>query len=157
MKNYEREREEIRKELQCIIYPLDSLNNYKYVAVCTFYNGKYVLSKHKIRSTWETQGGHIEENEMPIDTARRELFEESGITDAEIYPVCDYYGYNSERHSNSVVFVALAHSMGELPKFEMKEVGIFDSLPDELTYPHVTPVFFEEAKKFCKNKLNIDI
>lgn len=157
MSEYVREREEIRKELQCIIHPLGSLKTYKYVAICTFYKGKYVLSKHKIRTTWETQGGHIEENESPLDTARRELFEESGIDDADIYSVCDYYGYNSERHSNGVVLVALAHSLGNLPKYEMKEVALFDTLPDELTYPNVTPIFFEKAKEFCQKELHLDI
>lgn len=156
MAEYEN-REELRKELQCIIHPLNSLKKYKYVAVCTFYNGKYVLSRHKLRSTWETQGGHIEENETPLDTAKRELFEESGIRDADIYPVCDYYGFNSKAHSNGVILIALAHSMGELPKYEMKEIGVFDELPEELTYPKATPIFFKKAKEYCKNVLHIEI
>ena len=68
---YNKEREEIRKELECIIHPLGYLETYKYVVVCAFYQGKYVLSKHKIRSTWETQGGHIEINESPMNAAKR--------------------------------------------------------------------------------------
>lgn len=155
MSKYNREKEEIRKELHCIIHPLNSLKTYKYVAICTFYNGKIVLSKHKIRSTWETQGGHIEDNELPIDAAKRELFEESGIQNAEIYPICDYYGYDSKNHSNGMVFVAIAHSFSALPEFEMKEVSFFNEIPLELTYPNVTPVFFQKAKLFCeKNNLN---
>lgn len=148
---------ELRKQLQCIIYPIDTLDNYKYVAVCTFYKGKIVLSKHRLRDTWETQGGHIEENETPYDAAKRELFEESGIVDADIYRVCDYYGYNPYAHSNSTVFVAIVHSFDTLPNFEMKEVRLFDTLPDELTYPNVTPKFFEQTKIFCREQLHIDL
>ena len=59
-------------------YPLGKLKKYKYVVVLSYYNGKILLSRHKDRSTWETQGGHIEENETPIEAAKRELFEESG-------------------------------------------------------------------------------
>ena len=56
--SYDKEREEIRKELECIVYPLGHLVTYKYIVVCSFYQGKYVLSKHKIRDTWETQGAY---------------------------------------------------------------------------------------------------
>lgn len=145
--SYDKAKEEIRKELQCKIYALNSLKNYKYVVVCTFYQGNIVLSKHKFRETWETQGGHIEEGECPIDAAKRELFEESGITDADIHPVCDYYGYNSKNHSNGMVFMAIAHTLNELPEFEMNSIELFEKLPDNLTYPQVTPILFEEAGK----------
>lgn len=148
--SYEREREEIRKDLECIIYPLGYLKTYKYVVVCTLFEGKYVLSKHKLRETWETQGGHIEINETPLEAAKRELFEESGIIDAQIYPICDYYGYNAERHSNGQVYLAIANSLNYLPNFEMKEIKIFEELPTNLTYPKVTPILFKQAKKHLK-------
>lgn len=54
------DREVIRKALQCRIYPLGYLERYKYTVICTSYQGKWILSKHKKRNTWETQGGHIE-------------------------------------------------------------------------------------------------
>ena len=41
--------------------------------------------------TWETQGGHIEAGEQPLDAAKRELFEESGAVDFDIQPLCDYW------------------------------------------------------------------
>lgn len=111
------------------MHPLNSLKQYKSVVICSICEGKYLLSKHKIRETWGTQGGHIEDGETPLDAAKRELFEESGVLDADIYPVCDYYGYNSQRHSNGMVFLAVVHSFDELPKFEMKERALFDELP----------------------------
>ena len=54
-------RETIRKNLQCRIYPLGYPERYKYTVICTSYQEKWVLSRHKKRSTWETQGGHIPE------------------------------------------------------------------------------------------------
>lgn len=152
MMSYEREREEIRKELQCKIYPLGSLQSYKFVVVCAFYRGEIILSKHQIRDTWETQGGHIEEGEAPLDAAQRELFEEGGIVDAELFSVCDYYGYNSERHSNGVVFAAVVHSISDMPHFEMSERKAFGELPSNLTYPKVTPVLFQCAAEYLKKK-----
>lgn len=144
------ESQDIRKELQCKVFPLNTLGKYKYTVICSSYNGKWILSKHRNRDTWETQGGHIEAGETPLEAAKRELYEESGIRDAEIYPVCDYLGYNHLRSANGMVFLAIVHSIGELPESEMQEIGIFDELPDNLTYPRTSPVLYREAEKLLK-------
>ncbi len=136
-----------RNELQCKIYPLGTLQPLKYVVVCSFYQGKFLLSRHRNRVTWETQGGHIEPGETALDAAKRELFEESGVTDTVLTPVCDYLGYNSERQASGVVFLAEIHALGQMPESEMQEVGLFDALPENLTYPNVTPRLFAEAMK----------
>jgi len=141
------DRESARRELKCRIYPLGSLENYKFTVICTSYQGKWLLSRHKKRSTWETQGGHIEPGETPMDCAGRELFEESGVKDAELVPVCDYWGFDDRGCSNGMVFLAVVHSLGELPESEMKETGLFEHLPENLTYPMVTPSLCNEAQK----------
>ena len=46
-----------------------------------------------------------------------------------------------------MVFLAVVHSLGTLPESEMKEIGMFDTLPDELTYPNVSPKLFAQAQK----------
>ena len=141
------DRELLRKELQCKIYPLNTLKKYKYTVICSYYNGQWVLSKHKKRSTYETQGGRIEEGETPLECAKRELYEESGIKDATIYPVCDYVGYNHISSSNGQVFLAIVHSLDELPDSEMSETKLFEKIPKNLTYPNVSPRLYEEAYK----------
>lgn len=138
---------EMRKELQCHIHPLNALGTYKYVVVCSRYEGKWLLSRHRKRETWETQGGHIEAGETPMEAARRELFEESGVKDADIYPVCDYYGYDPRSHSNGMVFFAEVHHLGRMPESEIQEIRLFDVLPENLTYPNVTPRLFAEAER----------
>lgn len=147
------DRETIRKELQCRLYPLGYLERYKYTVICSRYKGKWVLSRHRKRDTWETQGGHIEKGETPLACARRELFEESGIQDADLYPVCDYWGFDHQSCSNGVVFLAVVHSFGELPKSEMKEIKLFDTIPTELTYPETSPKMFAAAEKILKELL----
>jgi 8-oxo-dGTP diphosphatase len=141
---------EYLKDLKCRIFPVGYLENYMFTAVCTHFNEKWILSMHKERDTWEPQGGHIEDGETPLECARRELFEESGIRDADIYPVCDYWGFDAQGSANGMVFLAVAHSLGELPESEMKEINEFDSLPKNLTYPNVTPSFFSEAEKLLQ-------
>ena len=131
--------------LQCSIHPLGSLSPHKYVVVCANYRGQWLLSRHRARDTWETQGGHIEPGETPMQAARRELYEESGVTDAEILPVCDYCGFTDTRSANGVVFLAVVNRLGTLPDSEMAEVRLFDQLPDNLTYPNVSPRLYREA------------
>lgn len=151
MNNEAVDKEAIRKELKCRVFPLNYLPSYKYTVICSNYQGKWILSRHKKRDTWETQGGHIEAGETPLEAAKQELFEESGIRDAEVYPVCDYWGFNPFSCSNGMVFLAVVHSIGELPESEMQEIGMFDELPENLTYPQTSPVFLQEAEKLLKS------
>ena len=141
---------EEREGLRCRVYPLGTLESYKYVVVCTRYRDAWLLSRHKKRSTWETQGGHIEPGETPIQAARRELYEESGVRDAALCPVCDYLGYDSASSANGMVFLAVVHEMGTLPESEMQEVALFETLPRELTYPNVSPHLYAEAENLLK-------
>ena len=145
------DREAILKALKCRLYPLNTLPSYKYTVICSSYQGKWLLSRHKKRDTWETQGGHIEEGETPLECARRELYEESGIRDAELVPVCDYWGFNQYSCSNGQVFLAVVHSLGDLPESEMGEVRLFDVLPENLTYPQTSPVLYEAAKRLLES------
>jgi len=136
-----------RKDLKCKCYPCGTLNNMKYVVVCSFYQGEIMLSRHKKRDTWETQGGHIEEGETALAAAKRELFEESGVANAELYPICDYLGYDDTGSAEGAVFLAVVHELGSLPDSEMKEVSLFDTMPENLTYPMVTPQLMAKAKE----------
>lgn len=132
-------------------YSIGELKKYKYVVVLSYYNGKILLSRHKERSTWETQGGHIEENETPLEAAKRELFEESGAIEYSIVPVCDYWSGTEDlsRGANDMVFKAVINKLGEISESEMAEVRQFDDLPDNLTYPEITPVLFNYMARIC--------
>lgn len=53
--------------MRCETYPLNTLGAYRYVVVLSVYGGRLMLSRHKARATWETQGGHIESGETPLE------------------------------------------------------------------------------------------
>lgn len=139
------------EELQCKLYPANTLEDLKFVIVCSLLEGKFLLSRHKQRTTWETQGGHIESGETALEAAKRELYEESGVRNATLYYVCDYLGYTSRGSANGAVFFADVHELGTLPDSEMAEVRIFAELPKKLTYKIVTPKTFTEALLYAKN------
>ena len=62
----------------------------KFAVIITKHNGKWVFCKHRERSTWEVPGGHREQGEDILETAKRELYEETGAINFEINPICIY-------------------------------------------------------------------
>lgn len=128
----------------CRTFENNTLKQYKYVVILSKYNGKILLSRHKERTTWETQGGHIEAGETPIEAAKRELYEESGSVEFDIEPLCDYWAGNPDTNqgANGMVFIADIHKIGDIPESEMSEVKTFDILPENLTYPAIASALF---------------
>lgn len=135
----------------CRVCPLGSLGNYKYTVIFARHDGRWVFPRHRLRETFETAGGHIEPGETPLEGAKRELWEETGARDFTIQPVCDYWAGDEQGGANGMVFYADISALGELPAdFEMRKVGLFDGLPEKLTYPYITPILFRELLKIEK-------
>ena len=132
----------------CHTYPLGQKAPYKYVVVMSRYQGKILLSRHKDRSTWETQGGHIEPGETPLEAARRELYEESGAVDFDIRPVFDYWAGDETGGASGQVFAAEIRKLGPMPKSEIAEVRAFDEVPPNVTYPAITPEIFASLEEY---------
>jgi 8-oxo-dGTP diphosphatase len=139
--------------MKCSVYETGFLRDYKYVVVFARYGGQWIFCKHKKRDTWETAGGHIEEGETPLEAAKRELYEETGAVDFSIESLCDYWA-SDEPHetrdmtwANGAVFFARIRELGALPESEMEKIGFFDGLPENLTYPDITPALFPYAVK----------
>ncbi len=133
--------------MQCRTYPLNELESYKFVVVLSRCGGKIMLSRRRGRKTWETQGGHIEAGETPIGAARRELYEESGAVKYRIAPAFDYRAGDETSEANGMVFTAEIEELAALPASEMAEIAFFDALPENLTYPDITPVLFQRAEE----------
>lgn len=135
--------------MYCQVYPAGTLKTYQYVVVLSEYNGMLLFSRHRDRKTWETQGGHIEPDETPLDAAKRELYEESGAVDFDIQTAFDYRAGDDSGHANGMVFLAHIKTLAPIPDSEMAEVHSFDTLPPDaqLTYPGITPVLYRYAKE----------
>lgn len=131
--------------MECRTYPLETLGTYQFVVVLSKYQGKLMLSRHKKRTTWESQGGHIEAGETPLEAAKRELYEESGAIRYEILPAFDYRAMDGTSAGSGMVFVANIEELGPMPESEMQEVHFFHQPPENLTYPGITPVLLKAA------------
>ena len=69
-------------------YVLDEL--LKFAVIISKTNGKWVFCKHKERETYEVPGGRREVGESILETAKRELVEETGAVDFDMKPICVY-------------------------------------------------------------------
>jgi len=118
--------------------------------------GKWVFCKHKERNTYEVPGGHREENESILETARRELYEETGAVEYEITPVCVYSvtGKNRVNETGEETFGMLYYA--DIKQFEqdlhseMEKVELFDELPEDWTYPLIQPLLIQEFARRMK-------
>ena len=126
------------------VYEVGALKTYKYVVILSTRCGKIMLSRHKQRTTWETQGGHVEPGETPMQAAERELYEESGALRYDIRALCDYWAGDeiTGEGATGMVFHAIIHELGPMPDSEMAKTRLFDALPENLTYPAITPELF---------------
>ena len=119
-------------------------------AVCISRSGgKWVFCKHKDRDTYEVPGGHREAGEDILETARRELREETGAVQFDIKPICVYSvtGKNSVNHTGEETFGLLCSA--EITEFsgrlesEIEKIVLMDRLPENWTYPQIQPRLIE--------------
>ncbi len=117
-------------------YPAGRLEHIDFVVIFTRYQGRWVYCWHRRRESFEHPGGHVEPHETAMEAARRELFEETGISDASLLPLWDYeYVWEDGRGSNTGrVYYADVHSLGELPESEMDYIKLFAEVPENYTY-----------------------
>ena len=114
-------------------------------------NGKWVFCKHKDRSTYEIPGGHREPGEAIIETARRELYEETGALEYSLTPVCVYSvtapdNFDGQETFGMLYFADIRRFEEELHS-EIEKIILTDELIGSWTYPLIQPKMIEEAKR----------
>lgn len=128
-------------------------NEFKYAVIVAKYMGKWVFCKHKQRITWEIPGGHREKDEAIEETARRELIEETGAKEFNITPLAVYCVEKDGEKTYGMLFFAEITRLCDLSSnSEIGEIELFDSIPDNLTYPMIQPFLYEYAKNKEREK-----
>ena len=87
-----------------------------------------------------------------MDTAKRELMEETGAVEFTIHPICVYsvkgktrVNENLDEETFGMLFVADIVSFEALHS-EMERILITDTLVENWTYPFIQPKLIEEAR-----------
>lgn len=130
----------------------------KFAVIISKHNGKWVFCKHKERDTYEIPGGHREPNEQIIETARRELCEETGALRYDISPICVYsvVGKNrvnqTDEETYGMLFFADIQTFENELHSEMEGVFLFDELPTAWTYPLIQPLLINEYSQRMRTK-----
>ncbi|MCM1122282.1 MAG: NUDIX domain-containing protein [Eubacterium sp.] len=122
----------------------------KFAVIAAVHEGKWVFCKHKDRNTLEAPGGHRESGERIDDTARRELYEETGAIEYDIRPVCVYSVVRQEESGEEETFGMLYYAdikafEGEL-HYEIEKTVFMKELPDNWTYPEIQPKLLEKVE-----------
>ena len=133
----------------------------KFAVIVSQSNGKWVFCKHKERDTYEVPGGHREAGESILETAKRELQEETGAIRFDMKPLCVYSvtGKTRVNDTGEESFGLLCYA--EITEFttelhsEMEKIVLLDELelPEEWTYPLIQPKLIE---KYLQMKNTID-
>lgn len=139
--------------LEVKFYDAVNDNLLKFAVIIARHEGKWVFCKHRERDTYEVPGGHREDGEEILDTAKRELAEETGAVDFEISPVCVYSvtGKNRVNETGEETFGMLYYadilSFDQELHSEMERVELFWELPEKWTYPLIQPLLIQEYQR----------
>lgn len=123
----------------------------KFAVIIAKKDGKLIFCKHRKRNTYEISGGHREPGEPIEQTARRELYEETGAIDYTLTPVCVYSviaenNFNGEETFGMLYFAEVRTLENELHN-EIECIVLSADLPGNLTYPEIQPRLLAEARR----------
>ncbi len=122
----------------------------KFAVIAAKADGKWVFCKHRERDTYEFPGGHRESGERIINTARRELCEETGANKFDLRPLF-YYSvtapnlFNGEETFGLFCYAEITEFENELHS-EIEKIIITDELPDKWTYLLIQPLLLAELR-----------
>ncbi len=122
----------------------------KFAVIVSQSNGKWVFCKHKERDTYEVPGGHREAGESILETAKRELQEETGAIRFDMKPLCVYSvtGKTRVNDTGEESFGLLCYA--EITEFttelhsEIEKIVLLKELPEAWTYPLIQPQLIEK-------------
>lgn len=128
----------------------DTINDslLKFAVIITKSAGKWVFCKHRERITYEVPGGHREAGESIEETARRELYEETGALEYGIIPVCIYsVKKDGGQETFGMLYYAEVTSFEEKLHSEIEKIIFAEELPENWTYPEIQPKLIEVARQ----------
>lgn len=128
----------------------------KFAVIIAKSGGRWVFCKHRERDTYEVPGGHREAGEDILETAKRELYEETGALIYDINPVC-VYSVTAENNFNGIETFGMLY-FAEIKEFEnelhneIEKIVLMENLTDKWTYPEIQPELIKEYNRRFNGK-----
>ena len=123
----------------------------KFAVIMARYVDGWLFCRHKQRTTWEVPGGHREPGESIDDTAKRELYEETGAVRFDLRKIGAYGVCADGVTTYGMLYFAEIRELGKLPpEMEIGEITVSDILPANLTYPLIQPALYEKTTQFLQ-------
>ncbi len=128
-----------------------------FAVIVAKYKDKWVFCKHKDRSTYEVPGGRREKGEEILETAKRELFEETGAVEYDLRPIAIYSvtgkdgGIVQPMESYGMLYYATIYRFDSLPEYEIEEIVLMEDYPENWTYPLIQPFLMERVLSVINN------
>ncbi len=125
----------------------------KFAVIVARAQEKLVFCRHRERDSYEFPGGHRESGETILETAHRELREETGALEYSLLPVCVYSVTGKNRVTSSgeeifgMLYLAEIRSFESELHSEIAQVLLMDILPEHWTYPLIQPRLLEEVQR----------
>ena len=119
----------------------------KFAVIAARHNGRWVFCKHRDRIAYECPGGHREIGESINDTAKRELWEETGAVNYSLKDICAYSVTADGTTTFGMLYYADIFDFEPLPQLEIERIEFFKELPDNWTYPLIQPKLIAKVKE----------
>ena len=122
-------------------------NLLKFAVIAARHNGRWVFCKHRDRITYECPGGHRETGEDINDTAKRELWEETGAVNYSLKDICAYSVTVDGTTTFGMLYYADIFDFEPLPQLEIERIEFFKEFPYSWTYPLIQPKLIAKVKE----------
>lgn len=138
-------------------YPTNEVADHvlKYAAIMAKYNNQWMFVRYKERVTWEIPGGRRKQDEEIINTAERELIDETGASKFMLKPILVYSIKQKSVKSFGLLYYAEILELENASCMEICEIKSYDTLPSELTYPLIQSKLFSKTLDFLENNCAI--
>ena len=81
------------------------------------------------------------------DTAKRELYEETGATQYSIKTVCVYSVTSCDVETFGMLYFAEISQFEDKLYSEIEKIELFEILPEKWTYPLIQPLLLKEIQR----------